>query len=608
MNGARRTHPPRASGAALLFLPPVLLVLALPLLLAGCASVTEVSGETPERADVVREQVQEMIDSGRPERAIERVGMLRSEEILGDAELDAFHEAAVSEMRDRYDRARRNGEYAEAQRRLHSLYALGGDVRPPGLDQLYLSWALAREADEDNVVALQLLMQMEDLTLLETSLLTRFGEHARSLHNREALRRISEELRRRGADVPETLVLRENASTGAREALPGTVTVWVNRGIRMEQGAGVPDRIIGSGFFIDPRGYLITNYHVIRSEVDPKYEGYSRLFIRLPGRPENRIPATVVGYDPVFDIALLKAEITPPRVFSFTDIRRLDPGTEVRAIGSPGGLDNSITSGIISATGRRFLQLGDALQIDVPINPGSSGGPLLTRSGDLVGVVFAGVPQFQGVNFAIPSFWLSQLVPRLYEGGEVTHSWIGVSLRKAADGLAVNYVAPASPATRVGLQRGDVITTIGDTRVSSLAEAQDELMDYRPGTLVRLGFRRDDTIRARNVVVAERPFSPIEHALEYQDAAEVFAPLFGMEINAVGTLPWQRNFVVTEVYAGSVADETGLSARDPFSLHRWEVDYERRIALAQIIIRKRKAGFLESGVQLASYLEQDNFL
>ncbi len=598
----RLKHRPGAFGAV------VLLILAVLLSAAGCATTANPSAEIPERAEVVREDLREMIDGGEPERAVERIGTLRSEEVLSDRELDAFYETAASEMRERYRAARSGGDYVEAERRLRSLHALGGDVDPPGFDPLYLTWALDREKDENDVAALHLLMQMEDLSLLETSLLERFGNHAKALNDREALQRITEELRRREADVQESLAGTGNGSLDAREAIPGTATIWVNRGIRMEQGAGVPDRVIGSGFFIDPRGYLITNYHVIRSEVDPEYEGYSRLFVRLPGSPDTRIPAQVVGYDRLFDIALLKVEITPPYVFSFTGIRRLDPGTEVRAIGSPGGLDNSITSGIVSATGRRFLQLGDALQVDVPINPGSSGGPLLTTSGDLVGVIFAGVPQFQGVNFAIPSFWLSQLVPRLYEGGEIIHAWIGVSLREAADGLAVNYVAPSSPAARIGLQRDDVITTVGGTRVSTLAEAQDELMDYRPGTLIRLGFRRDDAIRARNLVVAERPFSPIEYALEYQDAGEVFAPLFGMEINDVSTLPWQRNFVVTEVYPGSVADETGLSPQDPFSLHRWEVDYERRIALAQIIIRKRKAGFIESGVQLASYLEQDNFL
>ena len=80
--------------------------------------------------------------------------------------------------------------------------------------------------------------------------------------------------------------------------IKGTVTVWVDRGLRIENGVGYADRVIGSGFFIDPRGYFITNYHVIQSEVDPKYEGYSRLYIKLPGDSDTRVPAKVIGWIP----------------------------------------------------------------------------------------------------------------------------------------------------------------------------------------------------------------------------------------------------------------------------------------------------------------------
>jgi len=346
----------------------------------------------------------------------------------------------------------------------------------------------------------------------------------------------------------------------------------------------------------------------VRSEVDPEYEGYSRLFVSLPGGRETRIPARVVGYDRIFDVALLKVETSPDYIFSLTDIRALEPGTEVRAIGSPGGLDTSISSGIISATSRRFLQLGDALQIDVPVNPGSSGGPLLTRAGDLIGVVFAGIQQFQGVNFAIPSFWLKQLVTRLYDGGEISHVWLGASVRETADGLVVNYVAPNSPAARMGLERDDILRSIAGHEVSTISGAQEALLRHHPGTLVDVVVQGGERRQLRYAMVDERPYSPIEYALEHQEEDQVFAPLFGMEINDISTFPWQREYVVTNVYPGGIADETGLSPQDPFSLHRWQVDYDRRIARAQIVIQKRKAGFLESGVQLTSYLEQDNFL
>ena len=117
--------------------------------------------------------------------------------------------------------------------------------------------------------------------------------------------------------------------------LKGTVTIWVNRGMRIEGGVGVPDGVIGSGFFIDKAGYLLTNYHVIESEVDPEFEGFSRLYIRLWDEPDKKIPAKVVGWDKAFDIALLKVELEPEVIFSFSEGKKYYPGTPIIAIGSP---------------------------------------------------------------------------------------------------------------------------------------------------------------------------------------------------------------------------------------------------------------------------------
>ena len=173
--------------------------------------------------------------------------------------------------------------------------------------------------------------------------------------------------------------------------LKGTVSILVNKGIRIEKGVGYPDRDIGSGFFIDKRGYVLTNYHVVQSEVNPEYEGFSRLYIRLPESENERIPAQVVGWDSVLDLALLKTQVEPDYVFPILSKSYCQPGDRIFAIGSPGGLSSTVTSGIVSASGRRFLQIGSSLQVDVPINPGNSGGPLLNEDGSLIGVVFAGI-------------------------------------------------------------------------------------------------------------------------------------------------------------------------------------------------------------------------
>ncbi len=397
-------------------------------------------------------------------------------------------------------------------------------------------------------------------------------------------------------------------STSPITAVDGTVTVWVNRGIRLEGGIGFPDRVIGSGFFIDPRGYLITNHHVIASEVDPEYEGYSRLYVRLPDDPDERVPAQVVGYDRVFDIALLKVELDAPYVLSFTDIRSLEPGRRIIAIGSPGGLENTITSGIISATGRRFLQMGDALQVDVPINPGSSGGPLLDEDGNLIGVVFAGIEQFEGVNFAIPSYWIQNFLPDLYTEGEVVHPWIGVAVEPVADGLEVSYVAHGSPAVAAGLMPGDVITHVGPWESSRIGSAQRIILSYDPGALLPVTWVRGDETVTSLVALAERPYSPVVEALEEDVPERLFPVLYGMRVSREGEVSLFRKYRVDRVYRGSVADETGITAGDTFTEREFRVDEELRIAFLRIVVKKRTEGFMQTGIQLPAYIETDTFL
>jgi S1-C subfamily serine protease len=388
----------------------------------------------------------------------------------------------------------------------------------------------------------------------------------------------------------------------------GTVTVWVNRGIKIEGGMGFPDRVIGSGFFIDERGYLLTNYHVVASEVDPEYEGYSRLFIRLSERVEDRIPARVVGYDRIFDLALVKAEVDPKFTFSYGGSADLKVGGRIIAIGSPAGLENTVTSGIVSATGRRFLQMGDAIQVDVPINYGNSGGPLLDENGKLVGIVFAGIEQFEGVNFAIPFDWVEKMLPRLYAGDEVGHPWLGAAVQEVDKGLEVIYTVPDSPAARAGLREGDVIESLNGEKYAEIGDIQSAMLDLDFPVLVSLGWSRDGEPFEGAISLAERPYSPIVESLEKDLRDNVLLPLFGMKIERTGQFLWRANYAVRRVLPGSIADETGLSKDDPLSIQGWELDMENRYALLRIYVKKRKSGFLESIVQLAAYLETDTFI
>jgi S1-C subfamily serine protease len=565
----------------------------------------------PERRAFVREQLEELLAEGRPHIVLQRLErMRRNDGPLEGPEIAEISDEAQSLLADQFGEAISEQNYRRAITLYYSLIAENMTDRAGdwSLSRLYAAQASAYLTEGNDVLALHTVLRAPDPASLPAEEIRSWVEVAVGLRNRYALGVFAGALEGREEELPEEAqtVLAQPPEPG--EMLQGTVTVWVNRGIRLEGGMGVPDRVVGSGFFIDERGYLLTNYHVIESEVDPEYEGYSRLFIRLPGQPDSRIPAQVVGYDRIFDIALLKAEVEPSYVFPVTSIRDVRPGARIYAMGSPGGLENSISSGIISATERRFLQLGDAIQVDVPINPGNSGGPLVNTDGELIGVVFAGIEQFEGVNFAIPSAWLQLFLPQLYQDGEVTHPWVGAAVREATNGLEIMYVAPQSPAEDAGLRAGDLLTAIDGWEPRRIGDAQRLILARNPESMMRLSVQRDGERFESLVALQERPYSPIEEILNLERPEDLFPPLFGMRVQDISSMPWQRNFVITEVYPGTIADETGLSEQDPFSVQNWRVDLERDIALLQIIIRKRKAGFLESGIQLASFLEIDNFL
>jgi S1-C subfamily serine protease len=580
------------------------------LLLGSCATTEEAGPQLATRAEEAREEVSELLQEGSPSQAIQRISTYRRTGLLGNGEARQFSEQATDRMVSEFRAAVSGGRFEDALRLYQSLQALGAAERIEAwnVTELLLELADSYAEEENYVAALHSVGRIPRLSDVDSDALLGYAEAAREHGNRFVLSKILDALEGRETDVPQELIDYAGAEPQPSEMISGTATVWVDKGIRVEEGVGRPDRVIGSGFFIDKRGYLITNYHVIESEVDPEYEGYSRLFVRLPGSPENRVPARVVGYDRIFDIALLKVEVDPPYVFSFTNVRTLQPGAEIFAIGSPGGLENSISSGIISATNRRFLQLGDALQVDVPINPGNSGGPLVNDDGDVIGIVFAGLEQFEGVNFAIPSFWMQHFLPELYESGEIVHPWMGVAVHERREGLEVMYVAPGSPAEAAGIEPGDVLTEISGWKPEKVGDAQKILLEREPDGLIRVRWNRGRQTMSGFVALGERPFSPVEEALKVQEPDELFPVLYGMRAKEISALPWQANYVVSQVYPGKVADETGLSEQDPFTLRHFEVREEPRVALMRIVVKKRKAGFVESGIQLGAYLEVDNFL
>jgi len=429
--------------------------------------------------------------------------------------------------------------------------------------------------------------------------------------DRRTLRLLCDELSSRAAALPDGAAEFLAARDTMTKMRSGVVTIWVDKGIRIEQGLGIPDRVLGTGFYIDPAGYVLTNYHVIASEVDPKYKGYSHMSVRPADAPEDRIGAKVVGYDRVLDLAIVKVDAVPEYVFSFSDGADMVPGQKIFARGSPAGLEDTVSSGIVSAVGRKIMQIGSAIQIDVAVNPGNSGGPLIDESGGVTGVVFAGMPQFQNLNFAIPSFWILKVLPDLFRGGELKGSWLGISLAEkesgpARDGIEITYRHPSSAA---GMEEGDRLLDIDGEKPKDIAAAQAMMLQHSAGSLIRVRVEDGGTEKVELRYLAERPFSPLESASRIDRQDKLFPALFGMSLTPLpGNLFESANFTVAKVWPGSIADESGLSEDDPISLKRFFVDHEQRVAFAQIYVKKRKAGFLESIIQIPASLDIPDFI
>jgi serine protease Do len=442
----------------------------------------------------------------------------------------------------------------------------------------------------------------------ETAQLLSWSSLALEARDREALRTLKPLLEARGLVLPEGAENLLSSSETMATMLTGVVTVRVDRGIKLQNGLGLPDRVLGSGFYVDRSGYILTNYHVVSSEVDPTYEGYSRLTILPSEDPDRRIAARVVAWDEKLDLALLKADVRAPFVFSLSAPRDAQAGQRIYAMGSPVGLENSITSGIVSAVGRRILPKGEAVQVDAPLNPGNSGGPMVDESGELLGIVFAGLPSYQGLSFALGAKWIQAVLPCLFDGGELEWSWLGFALSRNGRGfLEISYVHPQTPR---GPWTGMELRGIGASRLDgSMGSAQTSVLSSVPGSLVVV--RLEDGLGARTVLrlLRKMPAAPLETASRI-DRKEALLPVaFGLEMErlSAGTaLPGK--YTVRKVLPGGSADEAGISEGDSVELRKLEIDQTYRAMHLYLVVKKRSAGFLESLMMLEAPLDTADFL
>jgi len=396
-------------------------------------------------------------------------------------------------------------------------------------------------------------------------------------------------------------------ATSIGEKAGGVVTVYVDKGLKIEKGVGYPDRTLGTAFQVDAQGYYLTNYHVISSDVDPKYNGFSRISIRPPSNPDARIPAKVIGWNEGLDLALLKsAEISTHTFYPFR-AGKANKGQRVYAIGSPVGLENSVTAGIVSATGRRILPRGDAIQIDAPVNPGNSGGPLLDDNGDLVGVVFAGLSDFQGLNFALPVAWVSALFPALFDGGNVATSWIGAGLAKNLDAsLDISYVFPA---TSKALERGDKLLSIDGTQSSDIQGAQMLLAKKPLGSLCAVAVLREGSTVNLLLKTNAAPSMPFKRATKRDAAEQLLEGATGMIVEHVsGPRGEGGTYKVVRTWPGMAADESGIGAADVLKFVRYSVDDSANTIYFDVSVKSLNSGYLEKTMRMGLSLEMGNFI
>ncbi len=375
------------------------------------------------------------------------------------------------------------------------------------------------------------------------------------------------------------------------------------------------ERSLGSGFIIDETGYIVTNNHVIAQADEIK--------VKLADGKE--FDAEVVGRDSKTDVALIKIKganaLTP---LPLGNSEAIKVGTWVVAIGSPFGLEQTVTQGIVSAKGRSIGAgpYDDFIQTDASINPGNSGGPLLNLKGEVIGINTAIVARGQGIGFAIPINMARDIVSQLKDKGEVTRGWLGVQIRDLDESLSNYYkmkpfsavyvenVVPGDPADQAGIRSGDIIVSVDGQSVSSGRELAGLIANIPVGkksriVLLRDGRKQTVTVKiakqaAEEVRVVSRRGTSDDLGLQVTDLSSEKAQQFGLDEDETGVL-------VIDVEPGSRADEAGVKVGDiikgvNLKPVRDLKDYEAFIAKANkkdpinLLVRSRNQG--SRGIQI----------
>ena len=304
-------------------------------------------------------------------------------------------------------------------------------------------------------------------------------------------------------------------------------------------GGGVPGQeyktqSLGSGFIISSDGYILTNAHVV-SEAD-------EVLVKLNDKRE--LKAKIIGFDKRTDVALVKVEATNLPKVTIGDPNMLKVGEWVAAIGSPFGLENTMTHGIVSAKGRALPQENFVpfIQTDVPINPGNSGGPLFNLRGEVVGInsqIYSRSGGSVGLSFSIPIDVAIDISNQLKASGKVTRGWLGIAIQEITKELAESFgmkntngalvagVEKNGPAEKGGLEAGDVITKFDGKPIVASADLPRVVGATKPGRVVPVEVLRKGSTKTLNIGVGEMPSDPSE-------APQTTKPVPKMEANKIG--------------------------------------------------------------------------
>lgn len=328
----------------------------------------------------------------------------------------------------------------------------------------------------------------------------------------------------------------------------------------------------GSGFIISKDGFILTNNHVVE-EAD---------VIRVTLSDQREFDARVVGTDPQTDVALLKIE-DPANlpVLSLGDSASLEVGEWVIAIGNPFGLSQTVTVGVVSATGRSSVGINEYenfIQTDAAINPGNSGGPLINGRGEVIGIntaLFSRTGGYMGIGFAIPINMAKSIESQLQKEGKVTRGWLGVVIQnvdkdlaesfglKKAGGILISEVQKESPASAAGLRQGDIIIRLNDAKLIDVSDLRNRVAMLRPGSKALLEVIRDGRAKKIQVTIGEQPsgFSKRSPGAYTEDSLDKYGLILQElteELAEKFEYKPDSGLIISSVEPGSAADTAGL--------------------------------------------------